>query len=673
MPEPTSRALNTVVVTTIATLGATLGRFVLDPYVGNRLPLATYYVTLIVVALFGSRAATIACTFASALVGAYFFIEPRFSLGFATWGELIRVALFIATGLLITVLSDRVRDTRMRLRRATNAEAQQAREMQAERKRLRDLVESIPGVVWEAWGQPDSRAQRIDYVSDYVEKMVGYRPEEWMSQPNFWLQLVHPEDRDGAARNAAEKFATGEPGENEFRWMTKDGRTIWVLARSPTIFDENGQAVGMRGVTFDITQRKEAEAARAALAAENARLAEAATREAEEAQIARDQAEEAGRVKDEFLATLSHELRTPLNAILGWAHLLRDPQLSTERRQSAIETILRNAQSQEQLISDILDVQRIIAGKIRLNLRSVDLGNVVRAAAETVHPSAEAKGVRVQLILDLDTPAITGDPDRLQQIVWNLLSNAIKFAPPAGHVKVRLLKAGHDCELVVEDNGPGINPEFLPHVFERFRQADSSTTRTHRGLGLGLAIVRSLVEMHGGTICAANSSVAGATGAIFSIRLPREATPTVAIAEAAVDRDAEWRADAPSLDGLRVLVVEDDADARELLGVILEQCGAKVTLTSSAAEGLAAFDAQHPDVLVSDIEMPIEDGYGLIRRIRARSPEEGGNTPAAALTAYASPADRMKVLGAGFNIHVAKPVQPTELAVVVASLAGRRS
>jgi PAS domain S-box-containing protein len=640
--------------------------------VGDRMPLVTYYLAVIIVALLGSRAATIACTLASAALGQFFFVEPKFSLAIITIGDAVRLGIFIAIGLLLTILSDRIRDTRARLRRAAESQARQAREMQAERKRLRDLVDSIPGVVWEAWGEPDSNAQRIDYVSDYVERMVGYKPDEWTSQPNFWLQLVHPEDRGAAARNAADKFASGEPGENEFRWVTKDGRTIWVLARSTTIFDENGRAVGMRGVTFDITQRKEAEAARSALAAENARLADAARREAEEAQIARSQAEEAGRVKDEFLATLSHELRTPLNAILGWAHMLRDPQLSAERRQAAVETILRNAQSQEQLISDILDVQRIMAGKIRLNLRSVDLGNVVRAAAETVQPSADAKHVRVQLLLDLDTPPITGDPDRLQQIVWNLLSNSIKFAPQKGHVQVRLLKAGDDCELVVEDDGPGINTEFLPHVFERFRQADSSTTRTHKGLGLGLAIVRSLVEMHGGAISAANASASDRTGAVFTIRLPREATTTVA-AESAIDRDTEWTGDAPSLDGLRVLVVEDDRDARELLGVILEQCGAHVTLTSSAADGMTAFEAKRPDVIVSDIEMPAEDGYGLIRRIRALSPDEGGNTPAAALTAYASPADRMKVLGAGFNIHVAKPVQPTELAVVVASLAGRRN
>ncbi len=424
-------------------------------------------------------------------------------------------------------------------------------------------------------------------------------------------------------------------------------------------------------------QFAEAIAARASMAFENSRLVEAAQRDADEARQARAEAEEAGRIKDEFLATLSHELRTPLNAILGWAHLLRDAQLAPDRRNAAIDTILRNAQSQEQLIADILDVQRVMAGKIRLNLRSVDLGNVIRSAAETVQPTADAKHVRLQLLLDLDAPPVTGDSDRLQQIVWNLLSNAIKFAPQGGHVQVRLLKTGDDCELVVEDNGPGIKPDFIPHMFERFRQADSSTTRTHKGLGLGLAIVRSLVEMHGGKIAATNSSVPGATGAVFTIRLPREATlaPAVAAAAAApaIDRDQIWSEESPALDGVHVLVVEDEGDARDLIGVILQRCGADVTLTSSVPDAMTAFADRRPDVLVSDIEMPGEDGYSLIKRIRALTPEDGSDVPAAALTAYASPADRMKVLGAGFNIHVAKPVQPAELAIVVASLAARRS
>jgi signal transduction histidine kinase len=447
-----------------------------------------------------------------------------------------------------------------------------------------------------------------------------------------------------------------------FTPLLSDGRLIGTLAL--------GRASGAPYTAAD-GHFVEAIASRAALAVENSRLVEVARRDAEEARLARAAAEEAGRVKDEFLATLSHELRTPLNAILGWAHMLRDPELPAERRQAAIETIVRNAQSQEQLIADILDVQRIMAGKIRLNLRQVDLGAVVRAAAETVRPSADAKEVRLQILVDLDAPPIAGDPDRLQQVVWNLLSNAIKFAPVKGRVQVRLFRADANCELIVEDNGPGIDPTFIPYMFERFRQADSSTTRTHKGLGLGLAIVRSLVEMHGGTIMAANASTLGATGAVFTIRLPRQ-WPPAGEAEAVAARDVDWSGELPSLLGVHVLIVEDDRDARELLTAILERCGAEVTVTASVAEGIAAFTAARPGVIVSDIEMPEEDGYSFIRRVRALSAEQGGTVPAVALTAYASPADRMRVLGAGFNIHVTKPVEPSELALVVASLCGRR-
>jgi signal transduction histidine kinase/ActR/RegA family two-component response regulator len=422
----------------------------------------------------------------------------------------------------------------------------------------------------------------------------------------------------------------------------------------------------------------EAVASRIALSLENARLVADAQREAEEARSARADAEEASRVKDDFLATLSHELRTPLNAIVGWAHMLRDATLPEDRRRAAIETIVRNAQSQEQLISDILDVQRIMAGKLRLEMRSIDLGDIVRTAAQTVQPSADLKNIKLQLLLDLNVTNIWGDPDRLQQVVWNLLSNAIKFTPSGGRVRVQLQQTDHDCEMVVEDNGPGIATEFLPYVFERFRQADSSSTRRHKGLGLGLAIVRNLVEMHGGSIRAANVDEPGRTGAAFIINLPRRtaARPAVAIAgdsDVATEGEAAtWTGDAPSLREVRVLVVEDDPDARELIGTILERYGADVAVAGSAEEGMHALTKRAPHVIVTDIEMPKEDGYSFIRRIRALPPEAGGKLPAAALTAYASASDRMKVLAAGFNMHVAKPVQPAELAMVVASLAGRQ-
>ena len=390
----------------------------------------------------------------------------------------------------------------------------------------------------------------------------------------------------------------------------------------------------------------EAVASRVALALENARLFEKrASATPKKRGTPAPRPRKPSRVKDEFLATLSHELRTPLNAILGWAHMLRDPRLPDERRQAAVETIVRNAQSQEQLIADILDVQRIMAGKIRLNLRNVDLGDIVRAAAETVQPSADAKQIRLQLLLDLDVTPIWGDSDRLQQVVWNLLSNAIKFTPHGGRVQVRLLqRTDSHCELVVEDNGPGIAPEFIPYMFERFRQADSSTTRTHKGLGLGLAIVRSLVEMHGGTITARQRHRAGPHRRGLHDPAAR-ATPRACpqprapiCSPRARTMTPVWLSEAPSLDGIRVLVVDDDADARELIG---DDPGAlrrgRDASRDRPHEGMTALDKRAPRRASSATSRcRRKTATRFIRRIRALPPEAGGRLPAAALTAYAS-------------------------------------
>ncbi|MCA1616283.1 MAG: GAF domain-containing protein [Acidobacteria bacterium] len=408
-------------------------------------------------------------------------------------------------------------------------------------------------------------------------------------------------------------------------------------------------------------------ARRAALAIENARLYR--------------EAQEVNRLKDEFLATLSHELRTPLTAVLGWTRLLATGQLDEATSKRAMETIERNAQSQVQLIDDILDVSRIIRGKLRLNVRPVDLAPVIETAVDAVRPAAAAKGIRLQVVLDPHTGPVSGDPDRLQQVVWNLLSNAIKFTPKEGRVQVLLSRADSHLEVTVSDTGPGIEPEFLPFVFDRFRQADPTTTRTHGGLGLGLAIVRHLTELHGGTVRAESAGEGG--GSTFRVTLPllamQSAGPSRAAAEAAADATARggpvgngFQLECPpELDGLRVLIVEDDADSRDLLVAVLRQCRAEVLAVPGVAEALDAFDAWHPQVLISDIEMPGEDGYALIRQVRARPPEGGGRIPAAALTAYARAEDRMRALLAGFQIHVPKPVEPAELAAVVASLAGR--
>jgi PAS domain S-box-containing protein len=424
-------------------------------------------------------------------------------------------------------------------------------------------------------------------------------------------------------------------------------------------------------------------AAQAAIAMDNARLyqnAQQALAEREDLlrreQAARKQAEVASRAKDEFLATLSHELRTPLNAIFGWTRLLAGQKLDDDACNRAIETIDRNAKLQARLIDDMLDVSRIISGKLRLETQPVDLPGVINAAVDTVRSAADAKSIRIEVVLGYDAGLVLGDPVRLQQVVWNLVSNAIKFTPKGGRVQVQLRRIDSHFEITVSDTGLGVDEKFLPYVFDRFRQADSTASREYGGLGLGLAIVRHLVELHGGTVEADNR--AEGRGAVFTIRLPvmvvrkpkgvltGESEGTHPSVSGSLPFDCP-----PALDGLKVLVVDDEADARELLSIILEQCGAEVKTYGSAAEALEALKQFEPDVLISDIGMPQEDGYVLIEKVRSLEPERGGRIPAVALTAYARAEDRLRALSAGYNMHVPKPVEPAELAVVIASLTGR--
>jgi signal transduction histidine kinase len=426
-------------------------------------------------------------------------------------------------------------------------------------------------------------------------------------------------------------------------------------------------------------------AAQTAIAMDNARLynnAQLSIQEREELlaseQEARKEAELASRAKDEFLGMLSHELRTPLNAILGWTRMLSSGQLDKETSARAIETIERSARSQSRLIDDMLDVSRIISGNLRLDVQPVDLSTVVNAAVDTSRPAADAKDIRIQMVMDFGSGPVLGDPVRLQQVVWNLLSNAIKFTPKHGRVQIQLARINSHVELTVSDTGPGIDEAFLPFVFDRFRQADSSASRKYGGLGLGLSIVRHLVELHGGTIEAQNR--ADGPGAVFSVGLPVMAVRRAGQLELPDLEHAEPVASSlvpfnnpPDLRGVRVLAVDDEADARHLLKAVLEQCGAEVRTSGSASEAISTLEEYRPDVLVSDIGMPEEDGYSLIRKVRALNPESGGRTPSVALTAYARVEDRLQALSAGYNMHVPKPVEPTELAVVIASLVSRNS
>ena len=421
-----------------------------------------------------------------------------------------------------------------------------------------------------------------------------------------------------------------------------------------------GQSLGAMTFVTSVSARRydrddlavaEELARRAALAVDNTRLYR--------------RAQEANRIKDEFLMTLSHELRTPLSAVVVWARLLGTGKLDATKAPRALAAIERCTESLARMIEDLTDVSRIVAGKLRLKAGPVDLRQVVAAAIVAVRPAAEAKGIRLKSALFSAPRQVWGDAGRLQQVVWNLLSNAIKFTPEGGRVEVRLGLADARAQIVVSDSGNGIRPDFLPLVFERFRQADSATTRTHGGLGLGLAIVRQLVELHGGTVRA--ESPGEGQGATFTVSLP---IPTARLA-GAPGHEQPGRGDAPSLEGLSVLVVDDEADAREWLTVVLEQCGAVVTAVASAREALGALELGRPDILVSDIGMPGEDGYSLIEKVRALDARHGRRIPAVALTAYAGPEDRQRALSAGYELHVPKPVAPEDLVTALAALSGR--
>lgn len=412
---------------------------------------------------------------------------------------------------------------------------------------------------------------------------------------------------------------------------------------------------------------------RIAIALSNMAAAALSTAELYEEQLLmRAEAERANRTKDEFLATVSHELRTPLNAIMGWSQILRRGKYDETSMRHAMETIERNARSQAQIINDILDVSRIITGKLPLEVRPVELSDVINSAVETVCHAAQAKGIRIQTMLDTNAGPVSGDANRLRQVVWNLLSNAVKFSAKGGRVQVRLERANSHVEIIVSDTGRGITPEFLPWVFDRFRQADSSASRVHGGLGLGLAIVRHLVELHGGTVHA--FSAGEGKGATFTVSLPLMiGKPRESLIEQARPADEQDLSDElmPSLHGLRVLIVDDEADAREMLRAMLTPCGAEILTASSAAEALEEVRRWRPDLIVSDIGMPGEDGYSLIRRVRALGAEESGDIPAIALTAYARSEDRIRALASGYQLHVPKPVEVQELAMAIASLTGR--
>ncbi|WP_437752290.1 ATP-binding response regulator [Sorangium sp. So ce1389] len=513
---------------------------------------------------------------------------------------------------------------------------------------------------------------RAGNVADFNERLVllWQLPREALEsrQHQPVLELISRHFRDpGRFLARVDEIQRTGPRESYDLLELADGRVLERFSKVQTVDERD---VGRVWILRDITERRRAEEALQDKTRILERAADERARLLEAERASRAELERVSVMKDEFLATLSHELRTPLNAILGWSELLLDQSGDAAELRQGLETIARNARAQAQLIEDLLDMNRIISGKVRLDVQRTDLATVVDAAVDSVRPSVEAKGIRLRKIIDPRAGPVSGDPNRLQQVVWNLLSNAVKFTPRGGTIDVLLERVSSHIEITVHDSGVGIAPELLSQIFERFRQADSSTTRRFGGLGLGLSIVKQLVELHGGTVHA-ESSGAG-QGATFVVCLPLQVVrespgrehPTSA--KAVPPRHGEI-----ALAGIKVLVVEDEPDARELLKWVLARSKADVVTASSAAEGFDLVRTAHPDVVVSDIGMPGKDGYQFMREVRSLPPSEGGRVPAIALTAFARSEDRTKAMLAGYQVHLAKPIEPRELAATIRSLAGR--
>ena len=523
-------------------------------------------------------------------------------------------------------------------------------------ERLRSIYEQAPGFTCILQGPEHV----FELANAAYRKLVGDR----LVQGKTVREALPELEGQGFFELLDRVYATGEP-------FVGSAMTI-LLQASPDVppreaildfvyqpvIDAAGKVVGIFVQGNDITEQRQMQLERERLAEERGVLLSAE-------RAARAEAERANRLKDEFLATVSHELRTPLTAIIGWLQLFRTRQLTTERQERALDTVERNAKALAQLVEDILDVSRIMSGKMQLEVEPVRVMEPTEAAIDAVRPAAEAKGIRIHATLD-STALVMSDPGRLQQIVWNLLANSVKFTAKGGRVHVLVERRESSIAISVRDNGIGIAPEFLPHVFERFRQAEGSSTRIYGGLGLGLAIVKHLVELHGGTITAESDGLD--KGALFVVELPVALTrqsPRPAVLDEGLECPEELR-------GLRILVVEDDADTRELLCNILTGCGAVVDAAPCAAEALESMRLTPPDILLSDIGMPGEDGYSFIRRVRALPEEHGGRVPAIALTAFARTEDRTATLRAGFRAHVPKPIDISELLAVIASLAPDR-
>ncbi len=621
---------------------ALLARWLFASQFGDRAPYLSYFLGVIVAAYFGGLGPGLLASFLSVIVMGFFWplpIQPLLISSSQDWAGIYR---FLLVGVTISVFSGALHSAR---RRAED----NARSVIEQQSRYRNIVETASEGIWIIDGQA-----RTTFVNPRLAEMFGYAQDEMLGREPYEFTF---EEEQQAARERISNRMSGDKRPLDFRYRRKDGSELLATVSTSILSGTKGEFVGLLSLVTDNTERKRAEAERAELLEREQRL--------------RELAETANRLKDEFLTTISHELRTPLNAIIGWTDMLGRGQFDPSIVAHATEVIHRNARAQAQLVEDMLDVSRIISGKFQLDVRHVELMPIVDATIDVVRPMAEAKHIKIEKEFDVSTGEVSGDATRLQQIMWNLLSNAIKFTPEGGLVKVRVGQVNSQAEITVTDTGQGISAEFLPYVFERFRQADSSYTRKHSGLGLGLAIVRHLVELHGGTVAA--ESAGEGQGSSFTIRIPLAVINAASkSAEVAFQNRESVVSESrlTLLEGLRILIVDDHRDTLEGLAAVLEMSKAEVRATSSAAEALEALRAWRPDVIVSDIGMPEEDGYSLIRKVRNMRPEEGGTTLAIALTGYASSEEVERASSAGFQVHLPKPAEPSILVNTIAQLCG---
>ena len=640
-------------------------KLVLSPWVSTeRAPFLLFFGGVACAAWIGGLSASLVATAMSAILADLTFFPPFGSLSVQSSSDAFSIITFVVEATLVSLLatfrdrakkvaeaaSKRDQSLTSQLRSEQRIAAATTRELESSRERLSILAATTADGIWDY-----DYDTGLNWWSDRAFRLLGYQPGEFEITLERVHSMVHEEDRNRRQEAIAAHLAgQTEHYFCEFRFLHKDGNYRWFLSQGSALRDETGRGIRMIGTLTDVTELKTIET---------------------DLKAAKEAADIANRTKDEFLATLSHELRTPLNAILGWTQLIRmteQESLQNDRLREGFDVIERNVRSQLRLIEDLLDVSRIITGKMRLEFQLVDFRELIQQAIKPLLPTAEAKDIRIEQFLDSDCGPVNGDRERLQQVIWNLLSNAIKFSNPHAKIQITLRQANSQVELKITDSGKGIAPELLPRLFDRFVQGETGSARSFAGLGLGLAIVRHLVELHGGKVEAYSDGVE--RGSTFKVSLP------VALRRAAADHASQLAGrfaptiaieDRNPLSGLKILVLDDVEDARTLLGTFLRAAGASTVESATAEEALTILDRERVHVILSDIELPNMDGYEFIRDLRSRPVDRGGQTPAAAITAYARPEDRARVLLAGFQMHISKPIDFPELVAMIRTLAER--